>query len=306
MLLITPALIYPNLPNEKRFSLANPAFEPCQRLFFFIILTIAITWPLILNMRSKVPGWYIADNYEYLWKMWWFKHAIVDLMKNPLFVPTILYPTGFSLAYAEITPLHTIIGLPITLIIGEILTYNLFALASFVIAGWAIYLLIYKWTGNIWAGLFAGMLFILNPYHVVRYGGILPLMSIEGFPIFLLGVEGWISSRRFRWIILAAFGYILAAWSSIYYAFGLMILGPVYIIVRLATFSTSIFNRRTLVSMALLLFLVFAFTIPLALPYFSLGSSSDLSIPLQETDYWSSSPTDYIVPPDFIPYGGLW
>ena len=53
-------------------------------------------------------------------------------------------------------------------------------------------------------------------------------------------------------------------------------------------------------------FLVFASTIPLAQPYLSLGSSSDLSIPLQETDYWSASPTDYIVPPGLHPLWGSW
>jgi hypothetical protein len=275
-------------------------------LVFFVVLTLVVTWPLLLHLRDRLPGWYIADNYEYLWKMWWFKHAIVDLQRSPLIVPTILFPDGFSLAYAEITPLHTLIGLPFTLMLGEIQTYNLFALASFVIAGWAVYLLVFRWTDNSWAGVFAGMLFILNPYHVVRYGGILPLMTIEGLPLFLLGVEGWVSSRRFVWIALAVFGYFLASWASIYYAFGLLILGPLFIIVRLATSHLPVFNRRTIAEMAIFLLLVVASTVPLALPYISLRSSSNLTIPLQDTDYWSASPTDYIVPPGLHPLWGSW
>ena len=281
-------------------------FSHVGALGFFLFLTLVVTWPLISHLRDRLPGWYIADNYEYLWKMWWFRHALVDLHTSPLVVPTILFPDGFPLAYAEITPLHTLIGLPLTLVLGEAATYNLFALASFVIAGWAVYLLVFRWTGNSWAGVFAGVLFILNPYHVVRYGGILPAMAIEGLPVFLLGLEGWVSSRRSVWIAVAGLGYFLAAWAYIYYAFGLLILGPLYLVVRLATSQSQVVNRRTIAHMAILLLLVVAITVPLALPYLSLRTSSDLTIPLQDTDYWSASPTDYILPPGLHPLWGTW
>ena len=281
-------------------------FSHVGALGFFLFLTLVVTWPLIIHLRDRLPGWYIADNYEYLWKIWWFKHALVDLHTSPLVAPTILYPNGFPLAYAEVTPLHTLIGLPLTVMLGEAATYNLFALASFVLAGSAVYLLVFRWTRNSWAGVLAGVLFILNPYHVVRYGGILPLMAIEGLPIFLLAVEGWVSSRKPIWIALASLGYFLAAWASIYYAFGLLILGPLYLVVRLATSQSQVVNRRTIAHMAILLLLVVAITVPLALPYLSLRSSSDLTIPLQDTDYWSASPTDYILPPGLHPLWGTW
>jgi len=275
-------------------------------LAFLLSLTLVVTWPLIIHLSDRVPGWYLADNYEYLWKIWWFKHALVDLHTSPLVAPRILYPTGFPLAFGEITPLHTLIGLPFTVMLGEVATYNLFALASFVLAASAVYVLIFRWTRNSWAGVFAGVLFILNPYHIVRYGGILPLMSIEGLPVFLLAVEGWVSSRKLVWIALAGLGYLLAAWASIYYAFGLLILGPLYLFVRLATVQSHVIDRRTIGHMAILLLLVLAITIPLALPYLTLRASVNLTIPLQDTDYWSASPTDYILPPGLNPLWGTW
>src|SRR3972149_963015 len=171
-----------------------------------LLLAIAVTWPLILHMQDRVPGWYIADNYEYLWKMWWFKHSIIDLRTNPLLAPSILFPTGFSLAYAEITPLHTVLGLPLTALFGEVTTYNIFAIASFVITGWAVYSIVFRWTGSARAGIFAGILVVMNPYHLVRYGGILPLMAIEGLPVFLLGLEGWTATRKLPRSALGAWG----------------------------------------------------------------------------------------------------
>ena len=36
---------------------------------FFIILTLIVTWLLTLHFTDQVPGWYIADNYKYPWKI---------------------------------------------------------------------------------------------------------------------------------------------------------------------------------------------------------------------------------------------
>jgi hypothetical protein len=58
--------------------------------------------------------------------------------------------------------------------------------------------------------------------------------------------------------------------------------------------------------MVILLLLVLASSVPLALPYLSLRSSSNLTIPLQDTDYWSASPTDYVLPPGLHPLWGTW
>jgi len=101
---------------------------------FFCLLTVAVTWPLVLRFSSQVPGWYIADNYEYLWKMWWFKHALLDLHQNPLIAPQLFYPQGFELAHAELSPLLTVVSLPLTWLWGEIPTYNLLSFLSFVVA----------------------------------------------------------------------------------------------------------------------------------------------------------------------------
>ena len=287
-------------PSTRRFlELAGPPA-------FFLGLAAAVTWPLVIHLPDRIPGWYIADNYEYLWKIWWFRRALLELHVDPLFAPHILFPNGFPLAYAEITPLHTILALPLTAVVGEVVSYNISALSSFVLAGWAAYLVVNRWTGSPWAGILSGALFILNPYHVVRYGGILPLMAIEGIPVFVLGIERWLTCRRLSWIGLAALGYMLTAWASIYYAFGLLILGPLYLAIRLAAERQSLTERRALFHLSMLVLSVIVVTVPLAIPYLNLRNSSTLVIPLQESDYWSASLTDFLVPPGLHPLWGAW
>jgi hypothetical protein len=275
-------------------------------LAFFLVLTLTVTWPLALHFTDQVPGWYIADNYEYLWKMWWFKHTLLDLHQSPLVASHIFYPQGFHLAHAELSPLHTVIGLPLTWLWGEIPTYNLFTMLSFIITGWATFALVRRLTESIWAGVLAGVLLSLTPYHIVRYGGIIPLASIEGIPIFFLGLELWFSKRRLRWIAIAGLGFALSTWASIYYAAGLLLLGPIYAVVRMRSLNLSLRDKQNRIAIAILAAVVFLALGPLVLPYLQLGRQVNLIIPLDEVDFWSASVSDYVIPSGLHPLLGEW
>ena len=286
-----------------KVNLRKPKKSSLLALAYFVALTVVVTWPLLLHISNRVPGFYIADNYEYLWKLWWFKQTLLDTGQDSLIAPHIFYPAGFHLAHAEITPLHTVLGLPITALFGEIVAYNLFAMLSFILAGWATYHLVNDLTDEPWAGLFAGTIFVLIPYHTVRYGGILPLLAVQGIPIAFLGLERWIQRPRWRWILLAATGFAMAAWASFYYALGLLILGPLYLLVRL--WRSSIDRARWIQASALVL-LVGLVLVPAAIPYLQLGQELNLEIPLEEVDFWSASITDYLLPAGLHPIWGAW
>ena len=273
---------------------------------YFLALTIAVTWPLALQFQDRVPGFYVADNYEYLWKIWWFEHTLIDLGTSPLHAPDIFYPQGFDLAHAELTPLHTIVGLPITVIWDEVVTYNAFAFLSFFLGGWATFRLVHYLTRNPWSAILAGTVFALSPYHVVRYGGILPLMAVEGLPVFFLGVELWLGEQRLRWAVLAAFGYALSAWASLYYAFGLGLLGTIYILWRLRQLRSSWPTLRVRHGILIIGSLALLFLLPAIAPQVALRRSVSLAIPLEDVDFWSASLTDYVLPPGLHPWWGAW
>ncbi|TET84290.1 MAG: hypothetical protein E3J37_04025 [Anaerolineales bacterium] len=273
-------------------------------VLFFLLLTLAVTWPLVLHLTDRVPGWFIADNYEYIWKMWWFKHAIIDVHQSPLFAPDIFYPQGFHLAHAELSPLHTVVGLPLTWLWGEVPTYNVFSMLSFVLTGWATYALLYRMTGNHWAGLLAGTVLTLTPYHTVRYGGILPLMSIQGIPIFFLYLEIWIEEHRCRWAALAGVGFLLSAWASLYYAAGIMLLAPVYALIRMQPIRAYLKNRRIWIGLSTIVIIILLGLVPLVLPYLELRQEVNLQIPLDDVDFWSASLSDYLLPPGLHPIWG--
>ncbi len=111
---------------------------------FYLIATIIFTWPYILDLPRRVPGWPM-DNFNFLYKIWWVGNA---LFGNPppgsslTYNPNVFYPAGFNLAQGELTPANTLATIPTTAIFGPIVSYNLLVLLSFVVSGWGMYLLV--------------------------------------------------------------------------------------------------------------------------------------------------------------------
>ena len=51
-------------------------------LGLYLALTLGLTYPLITNFSTHVPGTNV-DEYTFLWNIWWFKHALFDLGLTP-------------------------------------------------------------------------------------------------------------------------------------------------------------------------------------------------------------------------------
>ena len=115
---------------------------------------------------------------------------------HPGKLPDIYYPSGYPLSFGEITPLHTFWGLPITLLVGEVASYNLLILISTVLSGFFTYLWLWTLTGNRAASVLGGLIFAFYPYRMARIAGHLPLVSTQGFPLFFLGAESFVEERK--------------------------------------------------------------------------------------------------------------
>jgi hypothetical protein len=116
----------------------------------------------------------------------------------------------------------------------------------------------------------------------------------------------WAQERRTRWALLAGLGFILAAWAYLYYAAGLILLGPVFAWARLRSIRPRISARQLLAGAATIGAFALTALIPLAVPYLQLSRQVQLNIPLEEVDFWSASVTDYLVPPGLHPLWGEW
>lgn len=113
-------------------------------LLGYTLLAVAITWPLVTEFASALPG-EGTDAWQYLWNFWWFDQALFE--GQPLYWTPAQYYPGTSLLFHTLSPLHSVLGLPVRLLAGPtspdhyIATYNWVVLLSTVLSGYGVYLL---------------------------------------------------------------------------------------------------------------------------------------------------------------------
>lgn len=262
----------------------------------FVGLAIAFTWPLALHMRTHVIGPFHADNLEYVWKIWWVKHALLDLGRSPLVHPDIYYPFGYQLAYGEITPMHTYLGVPLTVLLGPVATYNVFIVAATALTGLCTCLFVWRLLGSVPAGVTAGIIFALCPYRMARNAGPLPMVGTYWMPLLFLFTDRFLHSRKLGDALLAGASFAATALSSWYYGMMMAMLLPMYILLRawpsLRRHSIGHWIRGGLGFGAVSALLV----VPFLLPYWKLFRVGSTTVPLEQAAFWSASVTDYLTP----------
>jgi hypothetical protein len=269
-------------------------------LLFFCMLTILMTWPLAAHIRTSVIGINAGDNWYYVWLVGWFQKALFQFHQNPLIVQLHNYPTGWNLAYSEITLANVIPALPVVLLGGPILGYNFVVLLSFVLSGLFMFWWVKSLTGSIAAGLVAGTAFAYAPYRLTHANGHLPLMGTQYLVLHYAGLFALLKQRTFNWkyAALAGVGLGLASLSSMYYLYmtliisGIFVLGYVFIVEQRAIFRPEWWRNLLAFGIASLPFVLVA-----VLPYFQLSIQTGAHHrPLNEVDMFSASPTDFFLP----------
>ncbi len=120
--------------------------RPWRVVFLLAVLSLLLTWPLLPNLLTHVPGDGIDDP-ALAWNLWWAKHSWVDqagiegLVHNPFDGDSMFYPVSINLAFYTLTLLNGALSIPLQVAGSVILANNLLLLSSFVIGGLGAYLL---------------------------------------------------------------------------------------------------------------------------------------------------------------------
>ena len=275
-------------------------------LAIFAVLTAVMTWPMVAHFDDAVLG-PPGDNLEYVWKMWWFKQALLERGTSPFFIPEVFYPFGYPLALSETTMAHTVLGLPITALWGEVVAYNTMVFASFVLSGYATFLLLRELGCGALGALIAGLVFAFCPYRLAHLGaGHLPLMGTGWIVLAFLALERLI--RRPSWGRGALLGvaFALTALSSWYYV---LIVGPflgLYLLLRVRPARTMLWRGELWLGLGVGGVLCALLVAPAALPLLRLYAAGEMGpgYSLGYVDRWSASPLDFIYPNAMHPWWG--
>ncbi|MCB0210387.1 MAG: hypothetical protein KDJ52_13705 [Anaerolineae bacterium] len=189
----------------------------------FLGLTILMLYPLSLNLTTMVPE--PTDPLLNAWRMQWNAHALLSgpTAAAHIFDTNIFYPYPLTLAYSESFLLIAAQALPFLLITdSHLVGMNLSVLITFVLSGYAMYLLVTAWTANRWAGLVAGILFAFSPH---RFGQLnhLELLITQWLPLTLLALHWTLTRPGRRYAVLFALFFNMQALSGFHFMLNLTI-----------------------------------------------------------------------------------
>ncbi len=74
-------------------------------LIAYLLLTAVMTWPLVMNLTTAIPG-DSFDGWQNYWNLWWIKTALVEQLHNPYTTNALFYPTGVNLYFHTLNPFN--------------------------------------------------------------------------------------------------------------------------------------------------------------------------------------------------------
>jgi hypothetical protein len=189
----------------------------------YTFLTIAVTYPTALRLMTHIPG--SGDAPMFLWELWWFKHAMLDLHKSPLVTDLLFYPLT-NVPTQWWSPYNEFLTMPFQAVLGPVLLYNLLFFATFILSGYCTYLLVLRSVKRRDLAFVGGLIFAFCSYREVWGLQHLHLLTTQFLPLAILLLIGCLRRPTIQRGIAAGVGVALVALAVPYYvAYFLLPLG---------------------------------------------------------------------------------
>ncbi|NTU81958.1 MAG: YfhO family protein [Chloroflexales bacterium] len=272
----------------------------------YSLATALMLWPLLTVFTTQVPGG-PGDNWEYLWKMGWFGEALVGQLVSPTFAPQLFYPGGAELTISELAPAHNLLYMPVTLLAGPVVSYNLALLVSFVLSGLFTYLLARRLGASAGAAFVAGLIYAFSVRRFFHINGHFGMMGSQWLPLLLYAWEGLLTRRRPWDAFLAGLAYVLCAWSTLIYGTIAPILIIGYTLLRIPPRAWLTTLRQIWPLLVLMAAISVALVVPAVQPYYE-AQQEGLTYGHQYIQILMNAvrPEYYLLPNPFHPLWGAW
>lgn len=272
-------------------------------LAVFGALAIGHTWPL-----AQAPGTLSRhDNGDAILNEWAVAWVLHQLPRDPLhlFDANIFYPERRTLAFSEHLVVPALMGAPLAWAgLSTTAVHNLLILAGLALTGWAMYLVLVRWTGDRLAALVGGALAGFNAYTLSRLAH-LQVMHAEFLPLTLWALDRLLDRPRLRAAAILALGFVLQGLASNY----LLVFAVFALLAAGLARPDGWWGRRRMRALAGPLALATALAVgallPFLLPYYRAYSEQGLVRPLGEVAHFSASWRDYLATGGRIHYA-LW
>jgi len=187
----------------------------------YLLLTIALTWPLVVRPGSLVPN-DLGDPLLNTWILDWDARSVpltAAWWNSPQF-----YPVDGTMAFSEHLLGLSIFSTPIIWITGDALVaYNVVFFLSFILSALAAYFLAFTISRRHDCAFFAGLAFGFAPYRMAQFAHV-QVLSAYWMPVALAALHRYFDNRRARWLVVFAASWLLQALACGYYLFYLSVL----------------------------------------------------------------------------------
>jgi hypothetical protein len=260
------------------------------QLALFAALATLHTWPLATDPLhlSRLDNDDTAFN---TWVVAWVAH---QLPRHPLqlFEAPIFYPEHDTLAYSEHMLVQAMMGAPLQWAgVSPVLVFNLLVWAGMALSGFAMCVLLDRWTGSLTAGVVAGSLYAFNAHLLTRFAH-LQAMHVQFFPFALYAFDRLLAQPTPR--IAAVFGamFVLQALCSNYTLVLMSTALFAALIVRPEPWRRD--SKRLWIALAATGAIAGLLLLPFLLPYYRIRAEQHLARSLEEVQLYSATWRDYL------------
>jgi hypothetical protein len=201
-----------------------------------LLLFSVMTFPLVLNIFSYIPGFFSTDEiYAPIWDAWRVKYALVNGLSLSG-TDFIAYPFGFDF-YKKSLPIGYIwyfINYTLAILTTPALTYNLQIIFNFLLSSFFTYLLTYYLTRSRLAAILSGLVFGFSPYMFAKSWQHLAETYVWQLPLMLLSLFRLKDKDTLKIKVLFIVSLILtsANLTTMYYALLIVMIFLLYIVMR--------------------------------------------------------------------------
>ena len=187
----------------------------------YLLLTIALTWPLVLHPGSRVPN-DLGDSLLNMFLLAWNARQL-PLTEQWWNLPQ-FYPVPGVMAFSEHLLGLSVITTPIIALTGKaLLAYNAAFFLSFPLCALFAHLLAFELTRRHDVSLVAGLAYGFAPYRMSQFAHV-QVLSAYWIPLALLGLHLFVRRPQWRWAALFAAAWLMQALACGYYLFYLSVL----------------------------------------------------------------------------------
>lgn len=272
-------------------------------LAVFVILALAMTYPLVFHAADHVPS-DLSDPLYNIWIMDWNIHQFSAGLKN-FWNTNIFFPHTGTYFYADGLLALSLLGAPVSLLSGNpILAYNVLFLLSFFLCAAGMYFLVRRLSASRPAAFLSALIFAFIPYRFAHISH-LELLYFVWMPFCFLFLHRFFENPSWGNLSGIGFFFVLQVYSCAYYGQYLALFAGLFILYF--ALKKGFFRRADFwAKMGLLFFLCSAALLPYVYPFIRVHRKMLLFRPLWEVKHFSAELQHFLaVPPWNLTWGWL-